>query len=81
MAKHHPNKEISSAIEYALGMGWRYEISSGHAHDRLFCPANIRGGCIKSVYSTPRNPQKHADDIIREVNNCDHVTIEEKNDE
>lgn len=72
MGKYHSNKEISSVIEFALEQGWRFRKSKGHVFGRLFCPANRRGACIVSVYSTPRVPHNHAEYIRKEVNNCEH---------
>ena len=70
----HPNKHIREAIEYALARGWRL-VKAGpraHAWGRLFCAAQARGGCIISVYSTPRVPEKHARYIRRVVDGCPH---------
>ncbi len=72
MAKHHPNKEISKAIEYALENGWRFEKSRGHIFGQLFCPGGKRGDCIVRVYSTPRNTDIHARRIRQSVDSCDH---------
>ena len=49
----HPNKHIEAAIRYAESLGWCVELSNGHAWGRLFCPREARGGCKKSVWSTP----------------------------
>jgi hypothetical protein len=70
----HPNKHIRAAIDYALGRGWRL-VKSGpraHAWGRLFCPAQVRGGCIVSVYGTPRVPEHHAAYLRRVVDACPH---------
>jgi hypothetical protein len=72
MANRHPNKDIDAAVQYAIAHGWRLEMSNAHAWGRLFCPSHERGGCIVSVYSTPRNPVRHARFIIKQVNNCRH---------
>ncbi len=71
MAKLHPNKEISNAIEYALENGWNFRKSNGHIFGILYCPANSRSGCRLAVYSTPRNPTAHAKDILRAVDKCE----------
>ena len=34
----HPDKDIEAAVIYAESMGWRCELSNGHAWGRLFCP-------------------------------------------
>jgi hypothetical protein len=70
----HPNKHIRAAVEYALEHGWNLQKSSARAHTwgRLFCAYEERGGCIRSVYSTPRVPESHAKDIRRAVDRCPH---------
>jgi hypothetical protein len=68
----HPNKHIEQAIQYAEGLGWRVEISHGHAWGFLLCPLQTRDGCIVPVYSTPRVPEWHARKIRNEVDNCGH---------
>ena len=72
MAKHHPNADINEAIEYALSLGWRYTPSSGHAHGQLWCPHGQRGGCRYSVWSTPRQPVKHARWLRKKIDSCPH---------
>lgn len=74
MARLHPNKAISAAIEQALAAGWSFEKAGPRAHNygKLYCTAASRGGCIVKVYSTPRVPQAHARDIMREIRNCPH---------
>src|SRR5437660_12884274 len=70
----HPNKHIREAVDYAVGRGWRL-VKSGpraHAWGRLYCPAQTRGGCIFTVYSTPRVPENHARYIRRRVDACPH---------
>ncbi len=72
MRPRHPNKHIEAAVRYAETLGWQVELSHGHAWGRIFCPHQDRGGCIKSVWSTPHNPQRHAREICHAVNNCPH---------
>ncbi len=72
MAKHHPNKDINEVIEYALTLGWRYSLATGHAHGQLWCPHAQRSGCRLSVYSTPRNPVNHARYLRRQIDSCPH---------
>ena len=71
---HHPNKHIREAVEYALDRGWRLEKSgkSSHTWGKLLCPSAARGGCIRRVYSTPRSPEQHADQIRKEIDACGH---------
>jgi hypothetical protein len=61
----HPNKHIRAAVDYAVAKGWRLVKSGSRAHawGRLFCAASTSGGCIISVYSTPRVPENHARSI------------------
>ena len=70
----HPNKHIRAAIDYALGRGWRLVKSGSRAHawGRLFCSAQVRGGCIVSIYGTPRVPEHHAAYLRRVVDACPH---------
>ncbi|MFH5804385.1 hypothetical protein [Alienimonas sp. DA493] len=70
----HPNKHIREAIEYALSRGWRLEKAGGSSHNwgTLLCGAGSRGGCIQRVYSTPRSPENHANDIRKKVDRCPH---------
>lgn len=70
----HPNKAIEAAIQYAEDNGWRYREAGGssHAWGRLLCPEESREGCQMSIWSTPRNPENHAKQIRRRVDNCEH---------
>ncbi len=68
----HPNKHIEKSIRYAESLGWRVEISEGHAWGRLYCPLGTRGGCRISVWSTPMVPENHARQIRRELDACPH---------
>lgn len=67
----HPNKHINMALLYAIKHGWKVVKSGKSAHS--FC----RLRCIKgheehqmSVWSTPRNPENHAKQILRKVDEC-----------
>ncbi len=72
--KKHPNKTIAAAIRYAEKHGWQVQEPgrSAHAWGHLLCPANMRGGCRMSVWSTPRNPENHARQIRATVDKCKH---------
>ncbi len=72
MAQFHPNKEINDVIEHAILLGWSYTLSNGHAHGQLWCPRHARDGCRWSVWSTPRNPLKHARWLRRQIDSCPH---------
>jgi hypothetical protein len=71
---NHQNKHIREAIEYALLNGWALKKAAARAHiwGTLLCPHHERDGCHIRVMSTPRNPEKHARDIRREVDHCPH---------
>jgi hypothetical protein len=69
----HPNKEIEAALQYAEARGWRVVGKRGHAWGQILCSFGKRGGCIKSVYSTPKDPYKHALQLRQYVDNCPHI--------
>lgn len=71
----HPNKEIRAALEYAYSKGWRVEKAgkSSHAWGQMFCPSAQRGGCRESIWSTPKNPERHARYLRSAVDHCPHV--------
>lgn len=72
--KIHPNKHIQTAIEYALSNGWVWVQPGDSAH----CFCKLRCGNTKnehrdhkmSVWSTPKNAENHARQIMRKVNHC-----------
>lgn len=68
----HQNKHVDRAVSYAVSLGWRLEMSSGHAWGFLLCPWSTREGCKVTVYSTPRNPENHARHLTRGVDRCPH---------
>nr|WP_282557672.1 hypothetical protein [Providencia burhodogranariea] len=77
--KRHPNKHIQAAIEYAILQGWVL-VSSGnssHAFCRLRCgnAENEHQSHQMSVWSTPSNPENHAKQIRRKVDNCNWSVI------
>ena len=80
--KTHPNKEIEKAICFAEDQDWRYKKVGGSAHawGRLNCPKENREGCAMSVWSTPKNPENHAKQIVRNVKKCPHVNYGEPNE-
>ncbi len=71
---HHPDKHIRAAIEQAEELGWRFEKAGprAHAFGTLYCPESSRVGCIVHVFSTPKNPENHANWIRRQVARCTH---------
>lgn len=74
----HPNKEIEAAVVYAEARGWSWFKVNGHAWGKLYCGHHDREGCKIFIWSTPRNAQNHAKQIMREVDRCPHKE-EEKN--
>ena len=74
MAPTHPNKHIEAALQYARSKGFRVEKAGPRAHPwgSIKCPAGSREGCMMSVWSTPKNPERHARAIRRWVDNCPH---------
>jgi hypothetical protein len=68
----HPNKHIAQAVRYAESLGWRVRLSNGHAWGIIYCPESSREGHKMSIYSTPRDPEGHARDILRFVDACPH---------
>ena len=77
----HPDQHIERAIQYAESLGWRVALSNGHAWGRLFCPYASRGGCIVSVWSTPRVAENHARQIRSKVDSCQHGDLPGQGDE
>lgn len=68
----HPNKEIQAALRFAEDRGWSVIPSQrGHCWGVIRCPHG-RGGCQKSVWSTPRSPENHARALRRFVSSCPH---------
>ncbi|WP_275555624.1 hypothetical protein [Mixta sp. Marseille-Q2659] len=68
--KKHPNKHIQDAIEFALLCGWRFRPSNGHAFGRLICDVPEHSEHQISIWSTPRIPEYHAEQIRRKVSQC-----------
>jgi hypothetical protein len=68
----HPNKEINAVLKIAYALGWRIEISNGHAWGKIYCPCAQRGGCLIQVWSTPRNPENHAKRLQKLIDTCPH---------
>jgi len=76
----HPNKHIEAAIRYAESLGWRVERSKGHPWGYVLCPFSTREGCRVGVWSTPKHPESHARQIIRDVELCPHRAMIHEND-
>ena len=69
--KKHPNKHIREAIEYAIDNGWDVVDTgkSGHAFCRLKCVLGHAEHQM-SVWSTPKDSETHAKQILRKVKQC-----------
>jgi hypothetical protein len=66
--QRHPNKEVRKALAFAEDKGWEIEPRRGHAWGVMRCG----GGCKVSIWSTPRDPDVHAEQLIRAVAKCPH---------
>ena len=73
--RYHTNKEINQAIQYAIEHGWHIVNSgkSSHSHCRLRCNFGHHEHQM-SIWSTPKNPQNHAKQIIRKVDECQGIS-------
>jgi hypothetical protein len=72
MRPRHPDKHIEAAVRHAESLGWRVEMSNGHAWGFLLCPERSREGCSIAVFSTPKVPEHHARHILKRVDRCTH---------
>lgn len=77
--KRHPDKAVEAALKALEAAGWTVKEAKGrssHAWGYVLCPANAgdacRSGvfCRMSVWSTPRNPQAHAHELLRKADGC-----------
>lgn len=67
----HPKKEVEEAFGHAEQAGWVIASkASGHAWGKATCPTE--GGCVVSIWSTPKSAGNHKKDIIRKVDRCQH---------
>lgn len=76
----HPDKDIEDALRDFESAGWSVEKSGARAHiwGRAKCPANRRGACSVSVYSTPKSGQNHAKNLRKALRICECVTTTRK---
>ncbi|GGK30950.1 hypothetical protein [Salinarimonas ramus] len=73
--KRHPSKEIEAVLEQLEALGWTVIEGKGHAWGLLRCPTNnteCRCGrfCQMSVWSTPRDPERHAKQLRQKALAC-----------
>jgi hypothetical protein len=73
----HPDPHLEKAIQHAEARGWRFRKGGGHAFLVGYCPAQSRDGHMISIWSTPKNPQNHAEQIRRRVEACECQPPEE----
>jgi hypothetical protein len=71
---HHANKHIREALKYALEQDWVIKKSGPRAHawGIIYCLFG-HAYCWFAVYSTPKNPERHARDIYRTVDRCPRI--------
>ena len=80
----NPMYFIGGTMDYKVANGWLLpmlaafranlsviESPRGHCWGLIRCPHG-RGGCQKSIWSTPKSPQNHANQIRRYVDKCAH---------
>ncbi|MXZ37403.1 MAG: hypothetical protein F4Z19_03940 [Holophagales bacterium] len=73
MRARHPKKDVEVALREAEAAGWTVTpTSSGHRWGVMKCGEASRSGCQVSIWSTPRNPGRHADQLRRFVRRCPH---------
>lgn len=84
MRKRHTSKEIEAVLQQPEGLGWIVGEGKGHTWGLLRCPANskeCRCGqfCQMSVWSTPKNPERHARKLQQKARAC--IALEKKDDD
>lgn len=65
-ASDHPDKEVRKALKEILYDG-AFELVKGGHWGMLRCE---NGCCQMSVSGSPRNAQRHANDLLREAAKC-----------
>lgn len=65
-ASDHPNKEVRKGLKQILE-GGSFDLLKGGHWGMLRCD---NGCCQISVNGSPRNPQRHADELLREAAKC-----------
>ena len=83
--KTHKSKEIEAVLEELEALGWTIVEGRGHAWGLLRCPANskeCRCGefCQMSIWSTPKDPERHAKKLKRKALACAKLDEEDEND-
>lgn len=83
--KRHTSKEIEAVLRELEAFGWVVVEGRGHAWGLLRCPANskdCRCGefCQMSVWSTPRDPERHAEKLRQKALACTKFDKEDDGD-
>lgn len=65
-ASDHPNKEVRNALKQIL-KGRRFRLVEGGHWGLLLCS---NGCCQISVSGSPRNPERHARNLLLEARKC-----------
>ncbi|WAT01628.1 hypothetical protein O1V66_02355 [Rouxiella chamberiensis] len=70
--KSHPNKHIQSALDYAVKQGWIIVKAgkSSHTFCKIRCGISGHTEHMKSIWSTPRNPENFARQIRQKIDDC-----------
>ena len=65
----HPKKEVEKGLKDMEAAGWTVRpTAAGHRWGKAECGS----GCSVSIWSTPKNPQNHANQLRRAVSRCPH---------
>jgi hypothetical protein len=65
----HPKKQIEPVLRLAEQRGWIITpTKAGHRWGKAQCGR----GCTISIWSTPRSPDVHAQQILRAIDRCPH---------
>jgi hypothetical protein len=67
--RRHQKKEVEDALKYAEAAGWVVTIQVAGHHWGV---ARCGHGCVRWVFSTPKNAGNHAKRIREAVNACKH---------
>ncbi len=83
--KKHTSKEIEAVLQELEALGWVVVEGRGHAWGLLRCPANskeCRCGefCQMSVWSTPKDPERHANKLRQKAFACTKLEREDDDD-
>lgn len=73
--KKHKSEEIEAVLKELEALGWSVVEGQGHAWGLLRCPINssdCRCGefCQMSVWSTPKDPERHAKKLRQKALAC-----------